>query len=126
MPNPRRADRLSESIREFAATFLTENIKDPRVVGLVTVTAVDVTQDMRHAKIFVSIMGTDDERKKTMEGLVSATGHLRSRIAKALTLRFAPEIEFREDRSVERAARIETLLAKIKDGAPVADEDPID
>jgi ribosome-binding factor A len=113
--NNRRADRVAEAIREEVASFLTEGVKDPRIVGFVTVTGVDVTNDLRHAKVYVSVMGTDEERQRTLEGLASLAGHLRSRLAKALRLRVAPEIEFRVDRSLERAARIETLLSQIRE-----------
>lgn len=94
----------------------TEDVKDPRVQGLVTVTGVDVTRDLRHAKIFVSVLGTDTERAATFEGLDSVAGHLRSRVGRALRLRLAPEIVFREDQSVAHAARIESLLAGLRDG----------
>jgi ribosome-binding factor A len=80
----------------------------------VTVTAVDVTADLRHAKVFVSVLGTDEEKKATFEGLASLAGHLRARLAKSLQLRVAPELQFKEDDTVARAARIETLLAEIK------------
>ena len=127
MPNDnRRADRVAEGIREEIASFLAHGVKDPRIVGLVTVTAVEVTQDLRHAKVFVSVLGSDDERRATFEGLGSLAAHLRSRVARALRLRFAPEIEFRHDSSVERASRIEALLSQIKDGRVVADDDPLD
>jgi ribosome-binding factor A len=112
----RRPDRVAEGIRVEVATFLTEGVKDPRVTGLVTVTGVDVTRDLRHAKVYVSIMGTDAERASTLEGLGSAAGHLRGRIGRALRLRVAPELEFQLDRSIASAARIETLLAQIKEG----------
>ena len=98
-----------------AATFLQEGAKDPRLVGLVTVTAVDVTKDLRQAKIFVSILGSDSERAATFEALDSLTSHLRSRVAKSLQLRMAPEIEFKLDESVAHAARIESLLAQVRD-----------
>ena len=117
MPNEnRRPDRVAEAIREEVATFLTEDVKDPRVQGLVTVTGVDVTRDLRHAKIFVSVLGSDTERAATFEGLASVAGHLRSRVGRALRLRLAPEIAFREDQSVAHAARIESLLAGLRDG----------
>lgn len=112
----RRPDRLAEAIREDVATFLAEGVKDPRIQGLVTVTAVEVTRDLRHAKVFVSIMGTDDEKRGTMEGLGSLAGHLRHRIGRSMRLRAAPEIDFRLDPSIERAARIDTLLSQIKSG----------
>ena len=119
--NTRRADRVSEAIREEIATFLAEHVKDPRVVGFVTVTGVDVTSDLRHAKVFVSVMGTDAEKEATFEGLASTASHLRSRVGRSLRLRVAPEIQFREDESVQRAARIESLLAGIRT-EPAADE----
>ena len=81
-PN-RRVDRVAEAIRIEAATFLNEGAKDPRLVGMVTVTAVDVTRDLRQARIFVSILGTDTERTATFEALTSLTSHLRSRIARS-------------------------------------------
>jgi ribosome-binding factor A len=118
-----RSDRVAEAIREEVATFLAEDAKDPRITGLVTVTGVDVTRDLRHAKVFVSVMGSDTDRASTFEGLASAATHLRSRVGRALRLRLAPEISFRPDESVAHAARIEGLLAKIKDAQPPADGD---
>jgi ribosome-binding factor A len=120
----RRPDRVAEAIREEVATFLAEGVKDPRVVGLVTVTGVDVTRDLRHAKVFVSILGSDAERAATLDGLGSVASHLRSRIGRALRLRLAPEIAFKLDQSVAHAARIESLLAQIHDGRPVDEKTP--
>jgi ribosome-binding factor A len=120
-PDHRRSERVAEGIREEVATFLAEDAKDPRIVGLVTVTGVDVTRDLRHAKVFVSIMGSEEERRATLEGLESAAGHLRSRIGRVLRLRVAPEISFRYDDSVARAAKIEALLAELKQPPPTGD-----
>jgi len=114
MRNNRRADRVAEAIREEIATFLAESVKDPRVVGFVTVTGVELTSDLRHAKVFVSVMGSESEKEATFEGLASTASHLRSRVGRALRLRVAPEIQFREDDSVQRAAKIESLLAGIR------------
>jgi ribosome-binding factor A len=97
-------------------------VKDPRVVGLVTVTGVDVTRDLRHARVYVSILGSESERAATLDGLASVASHLRSRIGRALRLRVAPEIAFKLDQSVAHAARIETLLAQIHADKPAADE----
>ena len=115
-PGSRRPDRVAEAIREEVATFLAEDVKDPRVVGLVTVTSVEVSRDLRHAKVFVSVMGSDVERAATFEGLESVASHLRSRVGRALRLRLAPEISFRIDESIAHAARIENLLAQLNDG----------
>jgi ribosome-binding factor A len=116
----RRPDRVAEAIREQVATFLAEGVKDPRISGLVTVTGVEASRDLRHARVFVSIMGDDAQRASTLEGLHSLAGHLRGRIGRSLRIHSAPEIEFRLDRSVANAARIETLLAQIRDGSAEA------
>lgn len=118
----RRPDRVAEAIREEVAGFLADGVKDPRVRGLVTVTGVDITRDLRHAKIFVSIMGSDAERDETLEGLSAVAAHLRGRVGRALRLRVAPEIAFRSDPSIAHAARIETLLEEVRrerDAQPV-------
>ena len=122
MRNTRRADRVAEAIREEIATVLTESAKDPRIVGFVTVTGVEVTSDLRHAKVFVSVMGSGAEKEATFQGLASTASHLRSRVGRALRLRVAPEIQFREDDSVQRAARIESLLAGIRPEADMDDQ----
>lgn len=114
----RRTDRVAEAIREEVATFLAEGAKDPRIVALVTVTGVEITRDLRHARVFVSILGTESEQRATLEGLQSLAAHLRSRIGKVLRLRSAPELTFKFDESVARAARIETLLAQVRNEQP--------
>jgi ribosome-binding factor A len=122
-PDHRRAERVAERIREEVATFLAEDAKDPRIVGLVTVTGVDVSRDLRHAKVYVSVMGSEVEREATLAGLESAAGHLRSRIGRALRLRVAPEITFRYDQSIARAAKIEALLAELREPPPSGDDE---
>lgn len=92
-------------------------------MGLVTVTGVDITSDLRHAKVFVSVLGTETEKAATFEGLNSVAGHLRSQIGKTLQLRNTPQITFKVDESVAHAARIESLLEQIKNETPVR-EDP--
>ena len=112
----RRADRAAEAIREVVAMSLTEGVKDPRITCMITVTAVEVTRDLRHAKVFVSIMGDDATRATTLEGLKSLAAHLRGKLGRALRLRVTPSVDFRLDTSIERAARIDTLLTQLKDG----------
>ena len=115
MADNRRADRVADAIREDVATFLRSGAKDPRLVGMVTITAVDVPRDLRHAKIFVSILGSDTERAATLDALESMKGHVRTRLAKSLALRVAPELSFKLDESVAHAARIESLLAQVRE-----------
>jgi ribosome-binding factor A len=101
-------------MREEIATFLANDIKDPRIMGLVTVTGVEITRDLRHAKVFVSVLGSDVQRAATFEGLANVASHLRGRVGRALRLRVAPDIEFRNDDSVAHAAHIEQLLAQVR------------
>ena len=115
MADARRADRVAEAIRMEIARFLSEDAKDPRLAGLVTITAVDVTRDLRHARLFISIMGSDSQRASTLEALEGMKGHLRTRLSKSMSLRVAPEISFKLDESVARAARIESLLAQVRE-----------
>jgi len=112
--DPRRPDRVGAAVREEVAAFIARDLKDPRVTALVTVTAVEMTRDLRHATVYVSVMGSDAERDATLEGLTGTAPHLRGRVVRALRLQFAPEIVFKLDESVARAARIESLLAEIK------------
>ncbi len=118
----RRPERVAEGIRAVVATALTEgSIKDPRITGLITVTGVDATRDLRHARIFVSIMGDDAHKETTLAGLKSLAGHLKARVGKVLQLRVTPDLTFVLDPTIERAARIETLLAQLRDdSAPKA------
>jgi ribosome-binding factor A len=111
-------------MREEIATFLANDVKDPRIMGLVTVTAVEITRDLRHAKVFVSVLGSDSQRAATFEGLDNVASHLRGRVGRALRLRVAPEIEFRNDESVAHAAHIEQLLAQVRKDLPAGSSEP--
>ena len=113
-PDHHRSVRVAAALREEIATFLANEVKDPRILGLVTVTAVDVSRDLRHAKVFVSVLGSDVQRSATFEGLDAVAGHLRGKVGRALRLRVAPELEFRNDDSIAHAAHIEQLLAQVR------------
>ncbi|MGH7700988.1 MAG: 30S ribosome-binding factor RbfA [Gemmatimonadales bacterium] len=110
-----RPERVGELIRAEVAAFLTSGARDPRI-GFVTVTGVEVTADLAHARVRVSVMGPDEEKARTLEGLDSAARHLRTRLARTLRLRLAPELHFALDRGVEHAARIERVLSELKRG----------
>ncbi|MBD0269859.1 30S ribosome-binding factor RbfA [Pseudanabaena sp. FACHB-2040] len=114
MPNDRRMARVASLIKREVSQMLVDGIKDDRVgAGMVSVTDVDVSGDLQHAKIFVSIYGTDEARAETMEGLGAATGFVRSEIGKRIRLRRTPEILFKEDRSVERGTQVLSLLNQL-------------
>ena len=111
-------------MREEIATFLNNDVKDPRILGIVTVTAVEVSRDLRHAKVFVSVLGSESQRAATFEGLEAVAGHLRGRVGRALRLRVAPEFEFKNDTSIAHAAHIEQLLAQVRKDLPPEEATP--
>jgi ribosome-binding factor A len=110
-----RPERVAALIREEVAAFLTGTARDPRI-GFVTVTGVEVSGDLTHAKVRVSVMGDADEKARGLEGLQSAARFLRARLAKVLPLRVAPQIVFILDRGLEHATRIAQVLKELKEG----------
>ena len=113
MPNPHRQEKLGEQIAAEVSDLLRTRMKDPRV-GFASITHVEVSGDLRHAKIFVSVMGEAEEKKSTMEALRHATGFLRRELAGRLTLRFMPEIVFKLDNSIEQGTRILGLIREME------------
>ncbi len=109
-----RQDRVAEAIRQEASVIIHDKLKDPRI-GFVTITNVEVTPDLRYAKIFFSVLGNEEAYKKTKDALDCAAGYVRKLVAQRLNLRFAPEIAFYEDRSTEYSVRIEEVLNEIKE-----------
>lgn len=109
-----RPERLAELIRQTVAAFLTGSVRDPRI-GFVTVTSVEVSADLGHARVWVSIMGTEEERARSLEGLGSAARFLRAQLSRELQLRTTPELHFDLDRGLEHSARIDEVLRKLKE-----------
>ena len=106
----RRTDRVAEAIQELIARLLLREVKDPRI-GLVTITGVRVSGDLRHARVLFSCLGDAARRAQSQAGLQSATGFVRSQIARQLNLRVAPEVRFEFDPSLEQAERMSRLLS---------------
>lgn len=116
MATDRRVSRVAESIKREVSQMLLNGIKDDRVgTGMVSVTDVDVSGDLQHAKIYVSIYGTEEAKAETMAGLKSATGFVRSEIGARVRLRRTPEVIFIEDDSIERGNKVLSLLNKLQD-----------
>ena len=115
MANDRRVSRVASMIkREVSQMLVGGTIKDDRVgAGMVSVTDVEVSGDLQHAKIFVSIYGSDDAKQEAMAGLAAATGYVRREIGARVRLRRTPEVMFFEDRSLERGVKMIDLLERI-------------
>ena len=116
-----RIDKVQEFIKHEISQIIQKDIKDPRV-GFVTVTDVEMTRDLRHAKIFLSLMGSDEQKKATWEALNRALGFMRSEIGKRIRLRCTPELSLHLDKSLDYSNHIQKLLLQLeKDGTDKGD-----
>jgi ribosome-binding factor A len=104
-----RMRRVNESIKEILGDAITTELKDPRI-GFVTVTEVDTSPDLRAARVYVSVLGTEEERERSLVGLRSSHGFLQGKIASAMRMKRTPTLTFEYDQSAERGDRISRLL----------------
>ena len=118
-----RLARVSEVVRETAASTILFDLKDPRVKN-VTVTRAEVSGDLQHAKVYVSVMGSQREQQLTMHGLKSAAGFVQSKVGDRLTTRFVPQITFVLDEGVKKSIEIARLIREAQGEQPVADDEP--
>jgi ribosome-binding factor A len=118
MRNNRREDQLSGVITRELSDLIRTRMKDPRI-GFASITGVELSHDLRYAKVFVSVLGSSEEQRETMRGLGSARGFLRHELAQRLTIRHVPEIAFHLDESIARGARVLDLLKQVQ-GEPAA------
>lgn len=107
--------RVDEAVREVLSDAVTSELKDPRV-GFVTVTDVKTSADLRHARVYVSVLGSETERSASIDGLQSAHGYLQGRVAQQLHLKHTPQLDFLLDDTAERAARLERLIDRLEPG----------
>ena len=112
----RRMGRVNELIREELSILLLHELKDPRIVAMTTVTHVETSPDLEHARVFVSVMGTEDERAGAMQGLKSAEGFLRRSLAGRVKMRRVPALNFALDTSMEEGAQMLELIDRVADG----------
>lgn len=120
-----RSHRVGEQIQKEISALLVKGLKDPRV-GFVTITGVEVSGDLRHARIYFTVIGDEGGRKETQRGLTSAIPFLRRELGKRLRLRLIPELTFQYDTSLEYGNRIEALLRDLNSGNDDAQGDPED
>ncbi|OIJ13121.1 ribosome-binding factor A [Anaerobacillus alkalilacustris] len=107
-----RPNRVAEQIKKEMTDILQRELKDPRI-GFVTVTGVEVTGDLQQAKIYITVLGNDEQKEATLQGLSKATGFIRSEIGKRIRLRKTPELLFKFDESIDYGNKIESLLGEI-------------
>lgn len=112
MPRFRRTDRINEQLRQEISLLVRDGVRDPRV-GMVTVTAVETSPELDHAKVYVTVLGDDAEKEAALQGLRSAAPFVRSQLSKQLTMRRVPELHFQLDRVLQEATRIESLLREV-------------
>jgi ribosome-binding factor A len=110
----RRVERVSQEIRDEIATMIGRELKDPRI-GFVTVTRVDLTPDLRFARVYVSVLGDKAQQDKSLEGLKQASGFVRREVGRRLRMRLTPDVQFIYDKGVDATARVAVLLNEVKD-----------
>ncbi|MBX9572419.1 MAG: 30S ribosome-binding factor RbfA [Candidatus Obscuribacterales bacterium] len=115
MSTPRHL-RVAQSIKRELAEMILRGIKDERISGIVSITDVECSADCRRAKIFISVFGEEEQQQHTMEALNDHAGEIRGELCRRLQLRFAPEVMFKLDNSLERGAHVSALLNKISRG----------
>jgi ribosome-binding factor A len=118
---PYRPERLAEIIKKEVSDMLRDELKDPRI-GFVTITGVEVSTDLRYARIFFSVLGSEEEAKASLEALNRARGYVRSELGRRIRLRYAPEISFKLDPSIQRGIRVMELLHDVKERGAAGDD----
>ncbi len=113
----RRTEQVGEFLREELTDIIRREVKDPRI-GFMSVTRVEVPADLRSARVYVSVLGSDDEREATLTALRSAAGFIRHHLRPRLRMRQIPELEFRGDRSMEHADQIARALRELDEAGP--------
>jgi ribosome-binding factor A len=116
-----RTERVQKLARQVLGDAI-QSLKDPRV-GFVTVTSVRVSPDLRHARVAVSVLGDEDERKASLAGLESAKPVLRAELGRQMRMKYLPDLAFELDEGADRAERIEELLHRIHEGRPAPSSD---
>ncbi len=118
-----RPERVAELMKREVASILANELHDPRISAMVSVTDVEVTQDLSFARVYVSVLEPGPERDRTLAALQRAAGFVRRQLAPRLGLREVPELRFLHDASIERGARVDEILRKIERGEPVEDDE---
>jgi ribosome-binding factor A len=109
-----RMRRVNEAVREVVSAHIAGDVKDPRI-GFVTVTGVETSSDLRHARVYVSVLGDERDREAALDGLTSARGFLQAQVGRELRMKRTPTLEFVHDPSIEHGMRMERLISDVTD-----------
>ena len=109
----KRVERLNSLLKEVISEVVMRDVRDPRMAQFVTITGVEITSDLHYAKVFISVIGTPEQKKQSLEALQSAAGFIAIQASRKVVMRYFPSLTFKLDDSVEQHIRIETLLGKI-------------
>lgn len=118
-----RIDRISEEIKKIVSDVINNELKDPRIASFTSVLNVKVTKDLRYAKVYISVIGSDEMKKNTMDGLKSAAGFMRKEIGRKINTFYTPEIIFEYDESIEHAMKISKIIDDLKKEGNKHDDD---
>lgn len=110
-----RVDRLNSLLKEVIAEVVMRDVHNPKVSTLVTIKKVDITKDLHHAKVYISLVGSNSEKRQTLKALQSAAGFISTQAAKKVVMRYFPQLTFHLDDTLEDELRIHNLLEKIHD-----------
>jgi len=124
--NEKRINRISEEVKKVVSDLLFREIKDPRISGLPSVNRVVVTKDLNTAKIYISVLGSDEEKANTIKGLENAKGFIRNEIGKRISLRHVPEPVFYLDKSIEEALYMTQLIEKVNKESTLQEDSSTD
>lgn len=113
MPAKQRVDRLNSLLKEVISEVIQRDVRNPHLAKFITVTRVAISKDLHHAKVFISVIGTEQDREESIKALQSAAGFIAVNASKKVVLRYFPELMFKLDDSVDKHMRIETLLGEI-------------
>ena len=114
MAQSKRSVRLNSLLKEVISEVVRKDVRDPRLAPLISVTSVDITNDLHHAKVYISVIGTPQEKQQSIEALQSAAGFIAVVSSKKVVMRYFPALTFKLDTSVDQQMRIDALLNKIK------------
>lgn len=121
-----RIQRLNSLLKEVISEVVRNDVRNPKVPTLITITQVDISNDLHHAKVYISVIGTQAEKEQTIEALQSAAGFISVQASKKVVLRYFPTLTFKLDNSVEQQFRIDSLLGKIHEEQNTRPHPPVD